>query len=296
MRNMLKFGPTTFDAEQLSVVSFSRVRPTSLGLDVVLRLEACGCNADTFLKQHQQRLNKIIGMRQEDFFDQLYFAEYENDPEMDAEGEHSAELTSRHYIGTFLEMLIAGYDPQQHPLLEVILRQKEAALKKAKKQVHIRGCWSARGHPEPRESDADGESPLLRDNEVFLMVPCDAEDRPALCSQVDADADRICQLISQLVILSVSCCRFSAVLCRTVGSVPAAYCSCMHMFRYKPCLSRHDVNRLSELHPQFLVFFRAGDWLEGLDRPSDCQLLVGPRSLRTEVGCGKGLRSFACQV
>ncbi|CAE7320999.1 unnamed protein product [Symbiodinium microadriaticum] len=174
--NMLKFGPTTFDAEQLSVVSFSRVRPTSLGLDVVLRLEACGCNADTFLKQHQQRLNKIIGMRQEDFFDQLYFAEYENDPEMDAEGEHSAELTSRHYIGTFLEMLIAGYDPQQHPLLEVILRQKEAALKKAKKQVHIRGCWSARGHPEPRESDADGESPLLRDNEVFLMVPCDAEE------------------------------------------------------------------------------------------------------------------------
>ncbi|CAE7866364.1 RDR1 [Symbiodinium necroappetens] len=174
--NMLKFGPTTFDTEQLSVVSFSRVRPTSLGLDVVLRLEACGCNADTFLKQHQQCLNKISGMKREDFFGQLYFAEYENDPEMEAVGEHSAELTSRHYIGTFLEMLIAGYDPQQHPLLEVILRQKEAALKRAKKQVHIRGCWSARGHPEPRESDADGERPLLRDNEVFLMVPCDAEE------------------------------------------------------------------------------------------------------------------------
>ena len=177
---MLKFGAAPFDEEQLSVVSFSRVRPTSLGLDVVLRLEACGCNADTFLKQHQHCLKKISGMRREDIFGQFYFAEYENDPDMEAVGEHSAELTSRHYIGTFLEMLIAGYDPEQHPLLEVILRQKEAALKRAKKQVHIRGCWSARGHPEPRESDADGESPLLRDKEVFLMVPCDAEDGQAL--------------------------------------------------------------------------------------------------------------------
>ncbi|CAE6944635.1 RDR2 [Symbiodinium sp. CCMP2456] len=174
--NMLKFGPKTFGAEQLSVVSFSRVRPTSLGLDAVLRLEACGCKADTFLRQHQQCLKKIGGMRREDVFGQLYFAEYEHDPELEAEDEHSAELTSKHYIGTFLDMLIAGYDPNQHPLLEVILRQKESALRRAKRQVRVRGCWSARGHPEPRESRAEDENPLLRDNEVFLMVPCDVEE------------------------------------------------------------------------------------------------------------------------
>ena len=110
-------------------------------------------------------------------------------------------------------MLLSGFDPEQHPLLEVIvskkscktpvffyprykgpqfpeekcqviLRQKQAALKRAKKQVRIRGCWSARGHPEPQDpNSASGEENLeLKDNEVFLMVPCDGEDRLVTCA------------------------------------------------------------------------------------------------------------------
>ena len=41
------------------------------------------------------------------------------------------------------------------------------------KNVHLGGCWSARGHPEPLGEEGALE---LRDNEIFLMVPCDAED------------------------------------------------------------------------------------------------------------------------
>jgi hypothetical protein len=77
------------------------------------------------------------------------------------------------FIGTFLRMLQSGFSPQQHPLLEIILRQKEKALERAKAQVHVRGCWSARGHPEPHGEDASLE---LKGNEVFLMVPSDGEE------------------------------------------------------------------------------------------------------------------------
>ncbi|CAE7763044.1 unnamed protein product, partial [Symbiodinium pilosum] len=53
-RNMLKFGPETFSREQLAVLSFSKIRPTSLSLDTVLRLEACECDAAVLLGGYKQ--------------------------------------------------------------------------------------------------------------------------------------------------------------------------------------------------------------------------------------------------
>lgn len=108
-------------------------------------------------------------MSMEDAVDCLRFAQQAAD-----ENDHSSTQTGgMRFIGTFLRMLQSGFSPQQHPLLEVILRQKEKALERAKAQVHVRGCWSARGHPEPHGEDASLE---LKGNEVFLMVPSDGEE------------------------------------------------------------------------------------------------------------------------
>lgn len=83
-------------------------------------------------------------MSRQDAFERLYHDKNESVTE-----EGSTSWSYTHYISTFLEMLLAGFDPEQHPLLEVILRQKEKALEKAREKFHVRGCWSARGHPEP---------------------------------------------------------------------------------------------------------------------------------------------------
>ena len=53
--SMLKFGSKNFSGEHLSVLSFSRIRPTSIGLDVILRLEAGGCDGNVMLEA-QKRL------------------------------------------------------------------------------------------------------------------------------------------------------------------------------------------------------------------------------------------------
>ena len=53
---MLKFGATDFSQECLSVLSFSRVRPTSLGLDVILRLEAAQCDMKALVQGHKRHL------------------------------------------------------------------------------------------------------------------------------------------------------------------------------------------------------------------------------------------------
>ncbi|CAJ1452585.1 unnamed protein product [Effrenium voratum] len=167
---MLKFGATDFSQECLSVLSFSRVRPTSLGLDVILRLEAAQCDMKALVQGHKRYLRRVSRMDgfRAGAFDGLYYDLH--DEKTMTEPEIWSQKT---YIGTHLELLLCGFDPHQHPLLEVILRQKEAALKKAMKHVHLRGCWSARGHPEPQ---GEGGSLELKDNEIFLMVPCDAEE------------------------------------------------------------------------------------------------------------------------
>ena len=171
-QSMLKFGAWPFEGEHLHVLNFSRVRPTTLGRDIVLRLEACGCDASVFVEEQQRYLKKIgnCKMSMEDAVDCLRFAQQAADDN----DEHSSTQTGgMRFIGTFLRMLQSGFSPQQHPLLEVILRQKEKALERAKAQVHVRGCWSARGHPEPHGED---DSLELKGNEVFLMVPSDGEE------------------------------------------------------------------------------------------------------------------------
>lgn len=52
--NMLKFGAWPFEGEHLHVLNFSRIRPTTLGRDIVLRLEACGCDVSVFVDEQQR--------------------------------------------------------------------------------------------------------------------------------------------------------------------------------------------------------------------------------------------------
>lgn len=173
--SMKKFGSWTFTGEHLHVLNFSRIRPTTLGRDAVLRLEACGCDANVFVEEQQRYLKKIgnCKMSMEDAFDCLRVAQQA----ADENDEHSsAQSGGMRFLGTFLRMLQSGFSPQQHPLLEVILRQKEKALERAKAQVHVCGCWSARGHPEPHGEDGEDASLELMGNEVFLMVPSDGEE------------------------------------------------------------------------------------------------------------------------
>ncbi|CAK9078719.1 RNA-dependent RNA polymerase 1 (AtRDRP1) (RNA-directed RNA polymerase 1) [Durusdinium trenchii] len=176
-RSMLKFGGAEFSQEHLSVLNFSKIRPTSLGQNVILRLEACGCDPKVLVEEQKRFLRKVTRMGQGDFregaFHQLYFDKYETEVEAETQGHHVRGWSSKTYIGTFLEMLLSGFDPCQHPLLEVLLRQKKRALERAMKQVQLGGCWSARGHPEPQGEGNDLE---LTDNEIFLMVPSEAEE------------------------------------------------------------------------------------------------------------------------
>ena len=170
-RNMRKFGTKTLAGQHLHVLNFSKIRPTSLGRDLVLRLQACGCDATVFVEEQQRYLKRIgnCNMSREDAIDCLRFAQHSAD---DDEGS-STQSGGMRFLGTFLRMLQSGFSPEQHPLLEVVLRQKEKSLERAKKQIHVRGCWSARGHPEPGPAnDLD-----LEGDEVFLMVPSDEEER-----------------------------------------------------------------------------------------------------------------------
>lgn len=171
-RSMLKFGES-FEGEHLHVLNFSRIRPTFLGSHLALLLEACGCDTSILIQEHVAYLKKVgnYNVSREDAFDQLRFAQRAAD---DADGEKEAKFTGgMRYLGTFLRMLQAGFSPQQHPLLEQVLRQKAKALLAAQRSVHIRDVWSARGHPEPGKR----EELQLHDNEIFLMVPCDGEER-----------------------------------------------------------------------------------------------------------------------
>lgn len=140
---MLRIASQCFTL-RLYVLSFSKVRPASLGRDVTLCLEACGCDARVIVEEHRRYLQKVCRMSRQDAFDRLYHDKNESVTE-----ERSTSWSYNRYISTFLEMLPAGFDPEQHPLLEVILRQKEKALERARENFHVRGCWSARGHPEP---------------------------------------------------------------------------------------------------------------------------------------------------
>ncbi len=167
-RSMLKFGES-FEGEHLHVLNFSKIRPTLLGSHLALLLEACGCDTSILIQEQVAYLQKVgnCNVSREDAFDQLRLAQ----PVAD---EKDAKFTpGMRYLGTFLRMLQAGFSPQQHPLLEQVLRQKEKALLAAQRSVHIRDVWSARGHPEPGKR----EELQLHDNEIFLMVPCDGEER-----------------------------------------------------------------------------------------------------------------------
>ena len=63
-------------------------------------------------------------------------------------------------------MLCAGFDPQQHPLLSVIVAQQRKALERAKRSVRASDVWSLRGLPEPRSPRLE-----LHGHQVFFMVP-----------------------------------------------------------------------------------------------------------------------------
>lgn len=75
--NMLKFGAWPFEGEHLHVLNFSRIRPTTLGRDIVLRLEACGCDVSVFVDEQQRYLKKIGNCKisMEDAVDCLRFAQ-----------------------------------------------------------------------------------------------------------------------------------------------------------------------------------------------------------------------------
>eukprot|EP00438_Fugacium_kawagutii_P035262 Skav227221 [mRNA] locus=scaffold2048:466673:468728:- [translate_table: standard] len=174
-RSMLKFGTESFAGEHLHVLNFSKIRPTSLGCGTILRLEACGCDTSVVVEEHARYLKKIgnCEMSREDAVDCLRFAQQAADEQQADENDQrpSTQTGGMRFLGTFLKMLQSGFSPQQHPLLEVILRQKRRSLEQAKRQFHVRGCWSARGHPEPQDDRLE-----LKDAEVFLMVPADGEE------------------------------------------------------------------------------------------------------------------------
>lgn len=162
--SMQKFPGT---GPSLRVVSFSVVRPAALSLNEVLRLQALGVPQAAFVNAQQAHLEKLerplntraalrlLGIDDEDLA-------------AVAEGWGSLSRDGSSYLGSFAELLLAGFDTKQQPLLKILTKRRRQAIRAAAKSLRVSGVWSCRGKPEPKSKDGSRQ---LNGYQFFMMVP-----------------------------------------------------------------------------------------------------------------------------
>jgi len=167
-RCMMKFEDPNDFGPELGAICFSKVRPASLSLDAIIRFEARGVDRAVFVKAQETQLRRIGGALTRRRIDRILRID---EGDQDADGSRGGA-----FIDTFARMLMSGFDPQQHPLLQVISEQQRKGFERAKRSLHMPGIWSLRVHPEPMPPD--GSLPVLEGRQVFALVPNREEDSP----------------------------------------------------------------------------------------------------------------------